>query len=93
MHRKPIFFLAGIFLVIAIVAPVALILLAENDPNKWIIVQNPNGQQTNGNISIVPATKAIPQSTFEMAAIIATVFISLFAVTVYYGVKHAHPKH
>ena len=93
MHRKPIFFLAGVFLVIAIVAPVVLILQAENDPNKWIIVQNPNGQQTNGNISIVPAPQGIPQSTFEIAAIIAIVFVSLFAVTVYYGIKHAHPEH
>ena len=93
MHRKPIFFLAGVFLVIAVVAPVVLILLAENDPNKWIIVQNPVGQQTNGNISIIPETQGIPQSTFAMAAIIATVFVSLFAVTVYYGMRHTHPEH
>jgi len=93
MHRKPIFFLAGVFLVVAIVAPIVLILLAENDPNKWIIVQNPAGQQTNGNISIIPTTGGIPQSTFEVAAITAIVFVSLFAITLYYGIKHTHPEH
>ena len=44
MHRKAIFFLAGIFLVLALVVPpIILVLQSDNDLDNYIISQNPNG--------------------------------------------------
>ena len=44
MHRKAIFFLAGIFLIVALVVPLEILVLqSDNDLDNYIISQNPNG--------------------------------------------------
>lgn len=94
MHRKAVFFLAGVFLVVALVVPpVLLILQADNDLDNFIIAQNPNGLQTNGNITITDEIQENHQTTFTIVAIIEVIFVSLFAVTLYYGINHTHPEH
>ena len=94
MHRKAVFFLAGVFLVVALVVPpVLLILQSDHDLDNFIIAQNPNGLQTNGNITITDEIGENNQSTYTIAAVIEVVFVSLFAVTLYYGINHRHPEH
>ena len=96
MHRKVIFLLAGIFLIVALVAPpVILILQADNDLDNYIITQTPNGLQTSGNITtLTPAELQENHNTnLIIVAIIEVVFVSLFAVTLYYGLNHSHPEH
>jgi hypothetical protein len=94
MHRKAVFFLAGVFLVVALVVPpVLLILQADNDLDNYIISQNPNGLQTNGNVTITDEIGESHQTTFTIVTIIEVIFVSLFAVTLYYGINHPHPEH
>ncbi len=96
MHRKAVFILAGIFLVIALVAPpVILILQADNDLDNYIIAQTPNGLETSGNITtLTPAElQENHNNTLIIVAIIEVIFVSLFAVTLYYGLNHSHPEH
>jgi hypothetical protein len=94
MHRKAVFFLAGVFLVVALVAPpVILILQADKDLDNYIIAQNPNGLQTNGNLTITDEIQESHQTTFTIVAIIEVIFVALFAVTLYYGINHTHPEH
>ena len=94
MHRKAVFFIAGVFLVVALVVPpVLLILQSDHDLDNFIIAQNPNGLQTNGNITITDEIGENNQSTYTIAAVIEVVFVSLFAVTLYYGINHKHPEH
>jgi len=94
MHRKAIFALAGVFLVVALfVPPVLLILNSDHDLDNFITAGSPNGLQTNGNITITDEIGENNQSTYTVAAVIEVVFVALFAVTLYYGVNHPHPKH
>jgi hypothetical protein len=94
MHRKAIFFLAGIFLTVALVAsPVILFLQSDNDLDNYIVSQNPNGLQTNGNITILTPEEIQENhnTTFILVAVIETVFIILFTLTLYIGINHTHP--
>jgi hypothetical protein len=88
MNRKAIFVLAGVFLTIAIVAPVIILAIqADNDLDNLIIYQNPNGIQTNGNISI-PTTEQIQEShtnNLIIVVVIELVFLPLFVGSIYYG--------
>ena len=94
MHRKAVFFLAGIFLVVALVVPpVLLILNSDHDLDNFIIAQNPNGLQTNGNITITDEIGENNQSTYVVVTVIEVVFVALFAVTLFYGINHTHPEH
>ena len=97
MHRKAVFSLAGVFLAVAIALPIAFLFLQVNNGlNNLIIIQNPTGTQTNGNISSVPTSQEIQQNNqliliaFTAAEVL---FVLLFTVTVYYGIKHVHPTH
>ncbi len=95
MHRKAIFFLAGIFLIVALVVPpIVLIMQADHDLDNYTIVSNPNGLQTNGNITLTPAElQENHNNTFIIVLIVEVVFVTLFAVTMFYGINHSHPKH
>ena len=95
MHRKAVFFLAGVFLVVALVVPpVVLLLQADNDLDNYIIAQNPSGHQTGGNVTLTPEElQENHTSTFIIVAIVEAVFAALFAVTLYYGINHPHPEH
>ncbi len=94
MHRKAIFALAGVFLIVALVVPpVLLIMESDHDLDNYInSQQNPNGLQTNGNITITDERNENFQ-TYSYAAIIEVVFVVLFAITLFYGINHLHPKH
>jgi hypothetical protein len=92
VHRKPIFFLEFVFLVLAVIVPIVLVLQAGYDTDNSIIVQNPTGMQTNGNISKTPETQGNTPN-IPIAIIAAFVFVSLFGVTLYYGIRHVHPDH
>ncbi len=96
MHRKAVFFLAGVFLVVALVVPpIVLILQADKDLDNYTIIANPNGLQTNGNITtLTPAEiQENHTNTFIIVTIVEAVFVTLFAVTLYYGINHPHPQH
>jgi hypothetical protein len=96
MHRKAVFFLAGVFLVVALVVPpVVLLLQADNDLDNYIIAQNPTGHQTNGNVTtLTPEELQENHNTiFIVVAAIEVIFVALFVVTLYYGINHPHPEH
>ena len=96
MHRKAIFILAGVFLVIALVVPPAILLQQnDNDLDNYIISQNPNGMQTNGNITILTPEELQENhnTTLILVTIVEVVFVVLFVVTLYIGINHTHPKH
>jgi hypothetical protein len=95
MHRKLVFALAAVFLAIALITPPTLLILqADKDFNNYSSARNNPGLETAGN-----ATSAIYQmhgdldKTFTEIAVIEPVFVILFAVTVWFGIKHTHPEH
>jgi uncharacterized membrane protein YtjA (UPF0391 family) len=94
MPRKAVFFIVGIFLVVTLVVPPALLILqSDHDLDNFITAQNPNGLQTNVNITITDEIGENNQPTYAVAAIIEVVFIALFAVTLFYGLNHPHPEY
>jgi hypothetical protein len=95
MYRKAVFFLAGVFLVVALVVPpIILVLQADKDLDNYIISQNPTGHQTNGNITtLTPAEiQENHNNTFITVIVVEVVFVSLFAVTMYYGINYPNPN-
>ena len=88
MHYKKIFALAGVFLVIAIIVPIVIFYF--EGANDLIIIQNPNGMQTGGNFQQVQTTHT---NNLIIVIVVDLVFISLFIVTMYYGIRHIHPTH
>ena len=95
MHKKAVFALAAVFLAIALVAPpVLLVLQADKDYDNYITTRNQPGIATSGN-----ATSAIyemhedVQSAFTLILVIDAIFVTLFAVTIWFGINHTHPKH
>jgi len=92
MHRKAVFALAGVFLAVAIVVPpLIFILQADQDLDNLIVVQNPTGLQTNGNVTITDETSESHTNNIILVGVIDGVFIPLFAVTLYFAVNHPHP--
>ena len=96
MHRKRVFLLAAVFLVVALVVPPVIVILQTNNTiYKYIIP------------GISPTARIIPTLQLQLlhrnvqttitqiivAAIIEVVFIILFAITIYYGINHTHPEH
>jgi hypothetical protein len=95
MHRKATFVLAAIFLAVALVVPpVLLIMQSDKDADNYSAVQNPNGMQTGGNITLTPEElQENHANTFILVIVIEVVFALLFTVTLYLGINHIHPKH
>jgi len=95
MHRKLVFALAAVFLVIALVVPpVIVILQTDNTIYKYIMPYvRPTQGSSNITITITPRERANYNNDIVIAAIIGIVFIILFAATVYYGINHTHPEH
>jgi hypothetical protein len=95
MHRKTVFTLAAIFLVIALVVPPAIILLQSNNTiYKYIVpIINPAQGNTNVTIVVTPQERQNFNTAITAAIVIEGVFIVLFAATMYYGINHAHPQH
>ncbi len=88
MHYKKIFALAGVFLAIAIVVP--LVIFFVQGANDLIIIQNPNGMQTGGNFQQVQTAHT---NNLILVIVVDIIFVSLFTVTIYYGIRHIHPTH
>jgi|WetSurMetagenome_2_1015567.scaffolds.fasta_scaffold16143_3 hypothetical protein len=90
MHRKALFILAGVFLAVALaVPPIILIMQAETDVNNLIIVQNNPAMATSGNFSDPNALHQSHQINYLLVGIVEVVFVSLFAVTLYYALKRS----
>jgi len=95
MHRKRIFALAAVFLIIALVVPPVLVIVqANNTIYKYIIPgTNPTQGSPSVTITITPQERQSYNMAIITAAIIEVVFIILFVVTIYYGIRHTHPDH
>ena len=95
MHRKKIFLLAAVFLVVALVVPPVLVILqADNTIYKYIIPGvGPTQGSDNITITITPTERSNYNNAIILAAIIAVIFILLFAITMFYGINHTHPEH
>ena len=94
MHRKAVFALAGIFLIIALaVPPVLFVIQADKDLDDFIKIQNNQGLVTGSNVTITPdEISENHTNTFIASAAIEAVFIPLFAVALYYGINNARPS-
>ena len=95
MHRKRVFALAAVFLVIALVVPPALVLSQVNNTVYRYISPFPNPAQgaTNVTLVITPQQRQSYDTALTIALIIEGIFIVLFAITCYYGINHTHPEH
>ncbi len=94
MHRKPIFILAGIFLAVAlIVPPVILLIQSDQDLDNYIIVRDDPGLVTSGNTTFINEVNESHQTNLLIVLIFEVIFLPLFLVTMYYGIKHTHPEH
>jgi hypothetical protein len=92
MHRKAVFALAGIFLIIALaVPPVLFVIQADKDLDDFIKIQNNQGLVTSGNATIIDQAHENHTNTIIISAAIEVVFIPAFAVTIFYGINHPHP--
>jgi hypothetical protein len=88
MHYKKTFALAGVFLAVAIVVPIVIFYL--EGANDLIIIQNPVGMQTSGNFQQLQTTHT---NNLIIIIVVDVVFVSLFIITMYYGIRHVHPSH
>jgi len=95
MHRKLVFSLAAVFLVVALVVPPVIVILQTNNTVYKYIVPgtSPTQGSTNITITITPQERENYNNAIIYALIIAVVFIVLFAATIYYGINHTHPEH
>lgn len=97
MHRKRIFTLAAVFLVIALVVPPAIIVLqtlATNPVYRYLVPGlTPVEGTTNVTIVLTHAQREMYDTAFIVAASLEIIFIALFVITMYYGINHTHPEH
>jgi cytochrome c oxidase assembly factor CtaG len=95
MHRKRTFALAAVFLVVALVVPPVLVVLQTNNTIYKYIIPGTNPAQGSPTITITITPQE--RETYDMviitAAIIEVIFIILFVITIYYGIRHTHPEH
>ena len=92
MHYKKTFALAGVFLAVALITPLAAFYLqgiSELDLYK----RDYPTHQTEGNVTFIDQVQLSRQNTFLIVAAVETVFVLLFVVTIYYGINHMHPDH
>ncbi len=77
-----------------VIPPAVLIYLTSQDFNKYIVVQDNPGHVTSGNTTsnIYQLSQTI-QTIYAVTIAVEAVFVVLFAVTVWYGIKHVHPSH
>jgi len=95
MHRKLVFALAAVFLVVALVVPPVLVILQTNNTIYKYIIPNVSPVQGHDNVTIIitPHERANYNMSFIIAAIIGVVFLILFVITLFYGINHTHPQH
>jgi hypothetical protein len=89
MHRKAVFALAGVFLAIAlIVPPIALITQADSDLDNYVKQQNNPTHSTGEITTFIDELNENHQNTYIIVFTLETIFVILFAVTVYFGIRH-----
>ena len=95
MHRKRIFLIAAVFLVVALVVPPVIVLLqVDNTIYKWIIPGvTPTQGSDNITITITPHERSNYNNAFILAATILVIFMALFIIAMYFGYNHTHPEH
>ncbi|MGD0204455.1 MAG: hypothetical protein ABSC20_11190 [Candidatus Bathyarchaeia archaeon] len=89
IHRKPVFALAAVFLAIALVAPpIILMLQADKDFNNYVSARNNPGLSASGNAtSEIYTMHEHLQTTFTLIVIIEAIFVTLFAITIWFGIS------
>jgi len=95
MHRKRVFALAAVFLIIALTIPPAIVVLsANNSIYKYIIPgTNPTQGSPTVQINLTNQERQSFQTAVIIAAVIEVIFLALFIVAIYYGFNHTHPEH
>ena len=98
MHRKRVFTIAAVFLVIALVVPPVFVVLAVNNTTlyKYLVPGTSPVQGSPTGITTILVTSSERQAYLEaviIAAAIEIVFIALFLYAMYYGINHTHPEH
>jgi hypothetical protein len=95
MHKKAVFALAAVFLVIALVIPPALVIIQTNNTIYKYIVPfiTPTQGSTNVTITVTSQQRDSFNMAIILAAIIEVIFIVLFVVTMWFGINHTHPDH
>ena len=95
MHRKLVFSVAAVFLVIALVIPPALVILQTNNTIYKNLIPGiyPTQGTTNITITVTPQQRDNFNNAVIAGIIIETIFIVLFAITIYLGINHTHPDH
>jgi hypothetical protein len=69
-------------------------LQADKDFNNYANARNNPGLSTSGNAtSEIYTMHEHLQTTFTLIAIIEAIFVTLFAITIWFGIKHIHPYH
>ena len=92
MHRKLVLSVAAVFLIIALVIPPALVIVQTNNTIYKNIIPGiyPTQGTTNITITVTPQQR----DNAVIAGIkIETIFIVLFAITLYLGINHSHLGH
>ena len=87
MQRKVSFFLAGVFLAIALIVPQAFLIHQSNSDLNSIIAQENPGMETSGNIPTSDQISQSHQTTFILILAIEIVFVILFAIALYFGIN------
>jgi hypothetical protein len=95
MHRKVVFALAAVFLIVALTVPPTIVILQSNNTIYKYLVPTMNPAQGNTNVTIIvtPQQRENFNNAIIIAAIIEVVFILAFSTTIYYGINHTHPEH
>ena len=95
MHRKLVFALAAVFLVLALVVPPAIVLAQVNNTIYKYIIPGvyPAQGATNITLILTPQQQKSYSTALTLALILEAIFVILFVVTLYYGYSHTHPKH
>ena len=86
MNRRALFFLAGVFLAVALMVPPIILFGQANSDLNNIIAQNNPGMETNGNIPTSDQISQSHQATLILVVIIEVIFVILFAMTLYFAI-------
>ena len=94
MHRKGVFALAGVFLAVALITPpIVLFWQADNDLDNYSRLINNPSQGTTGFNATFTDLNELNESHLNAYIIVLSVdsvFVILFAITLYYGINHYH---
>jgi hypothetical protein len=87
MRKKALFFLAGVFLAIALAGPTILLINQANSDLNNIIAQENPGMETSRSIPTSDQVSQSHQTTFILILLIEAIFVSLFAITIYFAIN------